>query len=619
MASRGAGYGRNSMHLTGGATLGGTSRRTTMVRGASTMGASRGGTGGNALIGYIKDDRRLSDKSVQREYTERIRKRLIDLNFNVVKLKRSFSEAIFNPSQAEFFSIVEYIFATSWSPGFRLDKFSDKTEGVLCIARLLKYPFMLNKSFISSLTPHNMPSIIGFVGWLAGLSELDEVSGVGPDTSALHSQTGDESSELNDIWQNYLTGSFRYERDPAKTAEIVRGFEDKLQQIVGSTEAEAARLEGLSERSKMEVNEMLKKIDDTNAEREGFVDKTNGIKAKADELVSSIDELKAHVHSLEEAAGQKALEHEQRASALKVVSDRKAFLSTSAEERHITESDRKNLILERQQATEQWNEANVALEARVREAGEKCSAVDRLTAGVGQKVHIYRLRRAASFPTAAAAAASEEDVEDKVLSSFESARKEQFSQDLSKIVRKGAKREHASLERKSAELAEAIAAGEEQLKSLSGAVAAGRETLAKLKSELDACEAEISVLQSKAQKEAQKDASVVNGIRTALNERKERAAVEFEAANNLMIEAAERERREMEAMNNERRKITNAIFSATKALLDHKESILKALEVLEDDSRQALENCKRLELQQQQQQQQQRRRSLPPSAKKQKL
>ena len=575
----------------------GTTRRATMGRGAaSTLGASRG-TGGNGFTGYMKDDRNLSSKAVQRDYTALIRKRLIELNFEVFKLKKAFSGPIFDPSQAEFYVIVEYLFSTSWSPDFRLDKFADKTEGIMCIARLLKYPFMLNKSSISSLTPHNMPTIIGFVGWLAELSAFDAVIGSGPDTSVFHTQRGisgangdGDSTEINDLWQDYLTGSFRYERDPVKTAEIVRGFEDKLQQIVDSAEAEAAVLAEKSAAGKEEMQQMQQKNAELVKGREELEAMIRELDAKKDEYTKMNYDLKVLIESREAEVSQKTQEFEQKNADLSRVAARHEFLAAAVAERHITADDRRNIMLERTQATEQRAGVASALNARASKASAVSGEVRRLAESVGEKVHIYRLRRAS-----VAAEPGKESPEDGILAGFPNTPPDVFLKNFRETVARGAEREKAALEGKNAELERAAAAGRKELAELAAEVEEERNELENLKMELAGIEERVEKEGRAMREEAQAGKDRVERLREEVNGLKEAAAKEYRDVNEDNVRAGERERGEIARIERERRELLDEVFELSKALLDHKESIIKALGVLKEDSEQLAKRFRELE------------------------
>lgn len=610
--------------------VGGTSRRATMGRRTSTLGSSHGGTGGTGF-NSVKDDRNLSDKGVQQHYTSLIKQCLVNLNFNFNNLKKAFTGSVFNPTQAEFFYIVEYIFAESWSRDFRLDRFPDKAEGVLCIAKLLKYPFTPRKSTISTLTPHNMPAIIGFVGWLAELSRIDKTSGIGPGTSTRRLLADDsEMSEINEVWQDYLTGSFKNEGNHAKTAEIATKFENKLYQIVDDAVKEAEEVEDKYNRTKSELDRMNSDIEMKEAEKNKIETSIRELEIKASDLTKKINELRVKAQNLSENLSKKTLEYERCSLNLKVASDKKDSLVAVATKNHITESDRNTLIFQRQQAKTQLSETTAILEQRAREASERNIEVERLTAGVGQKIHLYRMRRAGAFPGAAAAAvgrksASEIDNDDRILSAFDYAQNDVFFQELNQVVSRGFEQEHSSFTAKNEELNNAIASGTEQIGSLTDSINAGKAALSKLGAQLNEYNERVLKEQEKADREIQSNADEVRRLCDDISNIKENSADDLRNEMDRNAQAAEKERREKERMEEERREFTRLIFDANKALLDHKESIMKGLEILKNDSKQTLENCKAIEYQQyqyqaqQQQQQQQRKRSLPPSAKKQKI
>lgn len=143
-------------------------------------------------------------------------------------------------TQAEFYKVVEFLFRSIWSETFRLSSFSDNAEGVLCIARLLKYPFSLTKSVLTSLAPHHTPTLIGFLGWLAELVEIDLVNGIGPTTT----RKADAEMPVDELWLQYLTNSFRERRNPDLVEEIDAEFEARLQHHITTAQDTVAELEG---------------------------------------------------------------------------------------------------------------------------------------------------------------------------------------------------------------------------------------------------------------------------------------------------------------------------------------------------------------------------------------
>lgn len=617
MSSRSS-YNRSSMYVSGGSSLGGNNRRTTMSRGAAPMATSRGGTGGTGLTGYMRDNRNLPDKNVQREYTEIISQRLSTLGYEP-KSKRAFSGPIFNPSQAEFYSIVEYIFAKTWSPEFRLDNFSDKAEGVLCIAKLLRYPYALNKSIVSSLTPHNMPTIIGFVGWLADLGEEDKRIYGDSKECRVHPQADYDSgqAEINDMWQDYLTESFRSERDSEKIDDLDRRFEGKLLEIVERTEMEADKLENESSNMRREIEGTLNDLGDRETEIKECDQAIVRVNNEMDSCVSEIDELQTNISTFEAKFAEKSFEAEKWASTLSAAERKRDALLATIEDRQVAENDRRRLILERNQAMEEWKSAVKISEQRETEALGMKNEIQQLSKQVSQQVHEYRLSRAASLSTtvkstsSSSSSGSEVDVSDKILSMFGKMREDVFLSQLNEAVFPSASRELNFLIEKNRRLADTISEGEEQLKGLEVLMASKRAAFDKLKRELDDYETTIAKEVGNVEKEDMRSDDRIRRLREELNEVKENVAANFRNENELNIRAVERERRERERIERERAEITDTITKAANALLDHRESIIRALGILESDSKQVVENCKLIE--QQQQQQLQRRRSLQPS------
>lgn len=142
-------------------------------------------------------------------------------------------------TQAEFYNIVEFLFSTIWSESFKLSSFSDNAEGVLCVARLLKYPFPLTKSVLTSLARHHTPTLIGFLGWLAELVEIDLANGIGPTTA----RKSDDEMPVDQLWLRYLTNSFRERRSAEAVAAIDADFVAQLQRHIETAQAAADELE----------------------------------------------------------------------------------------------------------------------------------------------------------------------------------------------------------------------------------------------------------------------------------------------------------------------------------------------------------------------------------------
>ena len=122
-------------------------------------------------------------------------------------------------------SMTEFIYSQCWSPNFKLSLFGDAAEGTLGVYRSLHYPFQLSKSTVTSVNPHNAGQIVGALLWLVELAEADEERGLGPTTT----KNLEECPDIDQLWMNYLTASFRANGKPAVQANLEAELKEQLE------------------------------------------------------------------------------------------------------------------------------------------------------------------------------------------------------------------------------------------------------------------------------------------------------------------------------------------------------------------------------------------------------
>lgn len=487
-------------------------------------------------------------------------------------------------TQAEFYKIVEFLFRSIWSESFRLSNFSDSAEGVLCIARLLKYPFSLPKSVLTSLAPHHLPTIIGFLGWLAELVEIDLNNGIGPTTA----RKADDEMPVDELWLQYLTSSFRERRDPAVVAEIDAEFVDQLQQRISTAQAAVDELADRAAALKDTIDEEQKKANSIFAEADEMKKQTKERRGDIPKLEALIGTLDAQRKEQEARCEAKVDECTGALERVKGAEARVAELRETMAALGISERSHRNAVNERSSARAERETVQGLFDARQGGVDEAKIALLRKMQESNAKLGVLRshlpLREAGSGNGKEESDRSAQLAQDPSTGLLDTNVLIQVHTSLKSSVRK-------ELDNRRAVLKTKIALGEKERDDKEDTIARLEAEVAGLKKALEASQDEWEALARKVESEAR-------GLKAEANEHEAaalRARAEsrgfVDSAANALAEArrghedAVREEGHKEARIGEcKAEYLEGMYYLSEALVEHKDSVEKALQYLKEQS-----------------------------------
>lgn len=474
-------------------------------------------------------------------------------------------------------TMTEFIYSQCWSPNFKLSLFGDSAEGTLGVYRCLHYPFQLSKSTVTSVNPHNAGQIIGALLWLVELAEADEEHGLGPTTT----KNMEDCPDIDQLWMNYLTASFRANGKPAVQANLEAELKEQL-------EHQAQMLQQLIDEEQKQADECQASLADeerkagegqaAEAALKQQIEEMLGDEPKCDQAIK--DTSCANARLEDELA---ALQRQQAdaAAALAAANAERARLEAEVARLELSAAERSMLVGERASLQQQVDATLAAKEARSRDVQEADAFVVTKSLALERALQAYhevviRLSLLADDADLALHFASgSAGGEDALLAAVKTVVNPRLKA-LIQATQKAFDRE-----------VDAQFLREEDLARLRGALAALAAETDAAEQTLRAHEAALAAAKEQAQHDRRQCDAVLVKLRADSTANRERALQELNSARAAAVAADARLRSDREQQRLERAQLEANLIELSKSLIESKAHIRQTLDDLLADAARA--------------------------------
>lgn len=493
--------------------------------------------------------------------------------------------------------MVEFIIRKLWSESFRLSSFSDNAEAVLCVSRLLRYPYPLPKSVLNSLAPHHIPVLIGFLGWLAELAFIDKEKGIGPATTKNDAggDDDDDKIDVDRVWLKYLTDSFCERRNPEKLQAVDERFEEQLQLHVMNAETVANELSENHSELVQKIESLHQKTDENNIEAERT-------EQQAAEKNSDLPKLQELTEDLERQRDEYEILCEEKVDECTKVLMYVRNLEKNLKEREsevaqlgISESSRSSALSEKEKVLEELGTVQKVLDSRKNDVErakyEFIHDAQQLNTKIVELRSNLMVQDSNSDGDACGKSANNGisnlsqdpetgliDIEDLI----------SMKKSLKEITKRELKQEIGELIRRNAEIEKGCARQEESVARLEAEVASMRKTLESRKEEMRALERNLEREASGLKADASEYEATTRRARAESREIVDNAIGALSDARKQHEDALKGEGHDVEAFKESIDEYIMGLYSLSEAMAEHKDSVEKALQYLKEQSENVL-------------------------------